>query len=492
MKRLIITSITLSILSFHSYCANWDGAGTKDDPFLISTSQQLVELAEEVNNGTDFYNEFFSLTNDIDLSEVCSDSLGSWAPIGSISNYFEGTLFGNSHTISNLYIDINENKSYYGLFGYIGEYGAIYDLSIENGIVYSTFWCGAIAAANNGLISNCKNIGCSIDSWHYSGGICGVNFNTIKDCTNQAEVTSSLCSGGICAYNYGTITDCTNNHNITANEGGGGICGYNGGFADFTNCYNVRIGFIDNCINNSTIIGDNKIGGIAGRNDGFIVNALNNGEINGDQQVGGLVGYNGGFDDVVGNISNSYNLGAVTGLDTLAGGIIGYGNQASEIYNVYTNDNTHCVSTSTTQYIGEEIGDDENNFVVYQYRDSTCLDSIVDQLNQWITIQQDQDSYNRWEIKDNNICTIKEDTTFIKDENYNNTTSLALTQSQHEIKIFCTKGSLYIISPKGQTINIYSIDGKIVRTTNLLANAMTRIQVGKGVYIVNGQKVVVF
>ena len=222
------------------------------------------------------------------------------------------------------------------------------------------------------------------------------------------------------------------------------------------------------------------------------MNALNNGEINGDQQVGGLVGYNGGFDDVVGNISNSYNLGAVTGLDTLAGGIIGYGNQASEIYNVYTNDNTHCVSTSTTQYIGEEIGDDENNFVVYQYRDSTCLDSIVDQLNQWITIQQDQDSYNRWEIKDNNICTIKEDTTFIKDENYNNTTSLALTQSQHEIKIFCTKGSLYIISPKGQTINIYSIDGKIVRTTNLLANAMTRIQVGKGVYIVNGQKVVVF
>lgn len=59
MKRFIITSITLNILSFHSHCANWDGAGTEDDPFRISTSQQLAELAEEVNNGTDFYNEFF-------------------------------------------------------------------------------------------------------------------------------------------------------------------------------------------------------------------------------------------------------------------------------------------------------------------------------------------------------------------------------------------------------------------------------------------------
>ncbi|MEE1084360.1 MAG: GLUG motif-containing protein [Paludibacteraceae bacterium] len=488
MKRFIITSITLNILSFHSHCANWDGAGTEDDPFRISTSQQLAELAEEVNNGTDFYNEFFCLTNDIDLSEICDDSLGSWTPIGSIFYYFEGTLLGNNHTISHLYIDIDDNRSYYGLFGYIGEHGAVYDLTIENGSVYSTFWSGAIAAANSGLISNCKNIDCVIDSWHYSGGICGVNFNTIKDCSNQAEVTSSFCSGGICAYNYGTITDCTNDHNITANEGGGGICGYNGGFANFTNCHNLRIGFIDNCINSSIIIGDKKIGGIAGRNDGFIVNAMNSGEINGDQQVGGLVGYNGGFDDVVGSISNSYNRGHVIGLDTLTGGIIGYGNQASEIYNVYTNDNIHCVNTSTTQYIGEEIGHDENNFVVYQYRDSTCLDSIVDQLNQWISIQQDQDSYHKWEIKDNNICTIKEDTTFINDENYPDTTNIDI----NETKIFCGKGYLYIISPIRQSIYVYTIDGKNVLTTNLIANALTRIQLNKGIYIVNGQKVVVF
>lgn len=487
MKRITITYIILTMLSFHSYCANWNGSGTKDDPFLISTSQQLAELAEEVNNGTDFYNEFFSLTNDIDLSDICGDSLGSWTPIGTISNYFEGTLLGNSHTISNLYIDIKKNKSYYGLFGFIGENGAVYDLTLENGSVYSTFWSGTIAAANSGVISNCKNINCPVDSWHFSGGICGVNFNIIKDCHNQAEVTSSLCCGGICAYNYGTITDCTNNNNITANEGCGGICGYNGGFANINNCYNVRIGFIDNCRNNSSIMGNGKIGGIAGRNDGFIVNSMNNGEINGGQQVGGIAGTNGGFDGVIGNITNSYNIGNVTGRETLAGGIVGYGNQASEIFNVYTNDNVYCVNTSAIQYIGESYGQQENCLIGYQHSDSTALNLIVNQLNQWIDSQADQDSYFRWQIKDNQICTIKEDT--CSDSLF---THVKFYKSQNDIKIFCKKGSLYIFSPTKQTINIYTIEGKIVLSTDLFDNALTRIQVGKGVYIVNGQKVIVY
>lgn len=486
MKRLII-SIILNVLCLSSYCFSWEGIGTEDQPYLISTSQHLVELAEEVNNGTDFHDELFSLINDIDLSDVCGESIGNWTPIGSITNYFEGILLGNNHTISNLYFNVKGNGTYCGLFGHVGERGAIHDLTIKNGFAYSVFWCGGIVASNSGLISNCKNINCNVDSWHFSGGICGVNFNTITNCSNQAEVNSSLCSGGICAYNYGTITNCINKNSITANEGCGGICGYNGGFANINNCYNVRIGFIDNCRNNSSIMGNGKIGGIAGRNDGFIVNAMNNGEINGGQQVGGIAGTNGGFDGVIGNITNSYNIGNVTGRETLAGGIVGYGNQASEIFNVYTNDNVYCVNTSAIQYIGESYGQQENCLIGYQHSDSTALNLIVNQLNQWIDSQADQDSYFRWQIKDNQICTIKEDT--CSDSLF---THVKFYKSQNDIKIFCKKGSLYIFSPTKQTINIYTIEGKIVLSTDLFDNALTRIQVGKGVYIVNGQKVIVY
>ena len=41
-------------------------------------------------------------------------------------------------------------------------------------------------------------------------------------------------------------------------------------------------------------------------------------------------------------------------------------------------------------------------------------------------------------------------------------------------------------------INVYSVTGKAIRSVDLSANAMARIQIERGVYIVNGQKVVVF
>ena len=61
-----------------------------------------------------------------------------------------------------------------------------------------------------------------------------------------------------------------------------------------------------------------------------------------------------------------------------------------------------------------------------------------------------------------------------------------------EIKIFCGKGYLYIISPARQSVVVYSVDGKAIRSVDLSANAMARIQIERGVHIVNGQKVVVF
>lgn len=487
MKRLLTTLISLCVVCFFSHSVSWEGTGTAEDPFLISTPHQLAELASEVNNGTSFYEEYFNLTDDIDLSEICGSTLGNWESIGNQEQNFEGTFSGNNHTILNLYIGQSyDNNVFRGLFGFIGKNGVVRNLTIKNGSIYSSYWGGGIAGANNGVITNCSNINCVIGSWQFSGGICGVNFNKIEGCTNQATVTSTLCSGGICSYNYSVITDCVNRSDITSNEGCGGICGYNGGFGDITNCDNTKIGFIDKCKNYSSIVGETKTGGIAGRNDGVIVNTMNSGEVNGNQEIGGIAGYNGGFDGVTGNISNSYNIGNIIGLNQYVGGIVGYGNKASEIYNVYTGDNILCVNSSDIQSIGEEHGKTDNCLIFPLASSTTYLNSIANQFNQWIDDQSDSYSYSKWRVVDINqnptLCMIEKEQQ-ASQFNVNN---------DDDFRVFCGKNKFYIFSQNRQTIRIYSINGKMIRSTELLANVLTMIPIEKGVYIVNNRKIVVY
>ena len=54
------------------------GQGTKENPYQISTKEELVYFAEQVNDGNkDYANAYVELTDDIDLENM------SWTPIGS-------------------------------------------------------------------------------------------------------------------------------------------------------------------------------------------------------------------------------------------------------------------------------------------------------------------------------------------------------------------------------------------------------------------------
>ena len=55
------------------------GTGRSDDPYQISTAQDLFALAKAVNNGTSYQGEYFRLKNDIDLKTNASNP---WTPIG--------------------------------------------------------------------------------------------------------------------------------------------------------------------------------------------------------------------------------------------------------------------------------------------------------------------------------------------------------------------------------------------------------------------------
>jgi len=83
--------------------AHIEGEGTKSSPYLITTENHLVNIA----NGDTSQSAYYKLENDIKLKSY------DWKLID-----FSGTFDGNGHTISNLKIgERGSNYSNLGLFG---------------------------------------------------------------------------------------------------------------------------------------------------------------------------------------------------------------------------------------------------------------------------------------------------------------------------------------------------------------------------------------
>ncbi|MCR4770840.1 MAG: hypothetical protein K5855_00875, partial [Oscillospiraceae bacterium] len=84
----------------------WEGSGTPGDPWKIASPADLQVLAARVNGGESFFERCFILTQDLDLSGVCSEALGvSWDPIGHSGDItFYGVFDGAGHSVSGLYI----------------------------------------------------------------------------------------------------------------------------------------------------------------------------------------------------------------------------------------------------------------------------------------------------------------------------------------------------------------------------------------------------
>ena len=87
------------------------GSGTAEDPYQISTPEELAKLANdiEVIESSDHY----KLTADIDLGGYL------WVPIGSESSSFRGLFDGNHHIVRNMKIQASRCPwvQHYGLFG---------------------------------------------------------------------------------------------------------------------------------------------------------------------------------------------------------------------------------------------------------------------------------------------------------------------------------------------------------------------------------------
>ncbi len=218
---------------------------TKVDDFLLigAGGGNIRGTAYLGDPAHDFSDKTVCLTADLNMGGT-----SNWTPIGGkypmdaknsefvIEAFFNGTLDGQGHRITNLYCDRYAAKGYaysqaVGLIGYLGE---LYD--------------GEAAPRTAPAVRNLSVSG-SVYGRRSVGGIVGKSGTVptgvyIENCANYAAVrnTDSKGIGGIIGAGWGTgaIVNCYNTGSVTTTYAcpAGGICGSNGGL-DIYNCYNV-------------------------------------------------------------------------------------------------------------------------------------------------------------------------------------------------------------------------------------------------------------
>lgn len=297
-----------------------------DGYYEIANGAQLQWFANEVNASKDNAALNARLTDDIDLSGICS-SANPWTPIGDHANnrIYSGTFDGQGHKITGLYLKGNASNYTNGNTYYIGLFGECDGVTIKNLSVYGTAM--AVTRMVGGL----------------AGRTCGVSTHrrsTVENCHNYVTLTGSATNDDI--FSHGGLvgsaqeTDfigCSNEVDITGYQGQvGGIVGNTGiGGVTLTNCWNS--GHVHLRGYKSTFEG---VGGLvgSGSNTLTLTNCYNTGAVDfyyrtaaEKQYVGGLVGC---FGDSYGTqtltMTGCYSTGKISGDkadEALMGALVG-------------------------------------------------------------------------------------------------------------------------------------------------------------------------
>ena len=152
-------TLTLFLLTA-AFAHGFTGSGTTEDPYLIASTGDMAQLAEDVNNGNTYVGAYFKLANDLDFSSVTRDADGNnYTPIGSFDNIhsiahgFAGSFDGNNKTISEIVVTHNNDLGT-GLFGHTTDAAVIKNLKIESCIFNGNDNVGGVVGRNEGTIEN--------------------------------------------------------------------------------------------------------------------------------------------------------------------------------------------------------------------------------------------------------------------------------------------------------------------------------------------------
>lgn len=382
--KLNVTKEGIQLESTYAGNAKLFGSGTQDDPYLISSSEDLTKIRYAIQNGVITSSSCFSQVHDInmdDYNKQCGWE-GNWYQIGQSSTHpFTGYYFGNGYKILNLTMS-DQNKVGASLFGYIDK-AVIMDLEIYHanitGLSAVSAIAGAVVTSGSGrdasFIKGCKVTSSVIAGRQKDGlavgGIVGCVDPDVKLWIDSCSVETTYLSGAIAVggilggANLRSATQITNSHNSNGTvdalyTNAGGIVGYADSLYVYlcTNSSSVTGYKVENGkpagVPSTSLLNLGTGGIVGGSGISTIITCSNEGKVSGYRGVGGILGstlvsvnpeasYNNTFvgycsnkgtvkgDSYVGGLCGeaqlavykSYNDGAVEAANEYAGGVIG-------------------------------------------------------------------------------------------------------------------------------------------------------------------------
>jgi hypothetical protein len=252
------------------------GSGSSDDPYLISTAEQLNSIGYNPR----LMNAHFLLINDIDLTGV------EFSCIGCEVFPFAGVFDGGGQTISHLGF-VAGQPVHVGLFGYAsGSHTAVRNLGLTDPNIDSPSadavgslvgWLGQAA------VTDCFIVGGRVAGKDHVGGLVGHAYlgATVARCWSGTEVVGAGSVGGLVGYHdAGSIAGCCSRSVVTGQWGIGGLVGWND--ASITDCYAE-----------GSTEGQGEVGGLVGFNSagGRIASSYSTARVTGQANTGGLVGF---------------------------------------------------------------------------------------------------------------------------------------------------------------------------------------------------------
>lgn len=204
------------------------GTGTADDPYLISTPEQFMKLAVEIENlgqlddnwDADYTKGvYFKQTADLvfnenvagkvsyadgDASIISNSSLRTFNGVGYKAGEvdfqrFGGTYDGDGHAIIGLYNN-NAKNSGTGLFNFI-EGATVKNLIIRDAYINANANVGLVvgSADEGSLILNCQSSGFIYCGGSYHAGIVGcLSKSKMLNCLSDGYIWAKNQTGGLC------------------------------------------------------------------------------------------------------------------------------------------------------------------------------------------------------------------------------------------------------------------------------------------------------
>ena len=224
------------------------GLGTEHNPYLITNRDDMIKLESIfLNNAKEYQRSYFKVTADIDMHST------HFRPMGTRTFPFYGHFDGNGHKISHISIEsVMDN----GFIGYLGTGGSVSNLTLDY-ICDDDPGClnfgGVVGTMEKGTkVTNCTFLGSILSEYETpSSSILSTRVYNRKLKTNYMSGTATHAIGGIAGLSYGEISNCTVKTTIK-----GGICG---GIAGDNR------GIIKNCkVVDSTISGHATAGSFVG------------------------------------------------------------------------------------------------------------------------------------------------------------------------------------------------------------------------------------